>query len=67
MPGHHDKCVDIRIKIKCNNRNEALMLLETLNPDNINLPACLDLNMGLNDEVFVIDLWYRKQNSKNRG
>lgn len=63
MPVYHDIFIDTSIKIKCINRNEALMLIETLNPDNINLPACLDLNMRLNDETFVIDLRYRKKNN----
>lgn len=59
----HNIIIVTSIKIKCVNRNEALMLLKTLNPDNIHLPACLDLNMGLNDDVFVIDLGFGEKNN----
>jgi len=62
MPSCPDICIDSCIKIKCVNRNEATMLLETLHADNINLPECLDLNMRLNDEEFAIDLRYEKKN-----
>jgi hypothetical protein len=37
------------------------MLLDTLYADNIDIPSCLDLNMKLNDEEFVIDLGYEKK------
>lgn len=60
MPVYPDICIDTSIKIKCVNRNEALMLLETLNVDNINLPVCLGLDMKINDKEFVIDLQYQK-------
>lgn len=62
MPGCPDIYIDSCIKIKCVNQNEAFMLLETLNADNVNLPECLDLDMKLNDEEFVIDLRYEKKN-----
>ena len=62
MPENPDLCVDTSIKIKCANRKEASMLLETLTADNINLPPHLGLNMNIHDEVFIIDLQYEKKN-----
>lgn len=64
MPRYHEICIDTSIRIRCNDKKEAIMLINSLNADNIDIPEALGLDFNIDGEEFVFHSRYTGNSNK---